>query len=420
MNNWSLILSIARTHLITKLRQTSIAALGVTFGITAYITLVCFMTGLNAMLDNLILNQTPHIHIYNEIKPSSKQPIQLYDEFIHSLNIIHSVKPKKTQKKIHNASPIIAHLLKDQKVKAALPRAETQIYYIAGSIEIGGNLTGILPEQEASFFNFNDYIIRGTARDLDQTDNGILIGAGIADKMSLKVGDRIQVSPIDGGLFPLKIVGIYQSGVAEIDAVQSFVHINTIHRVLGKANNYITDINVKLHDMDLAAAMAKRIEAQFNLRAVDIKTANAQFETGTSIRNLITYAVSVTLLIVAGFGIYNILNMLIYEKMNDIAILKATGFSGRDVQLVFMSQAMIIGFTGGILGLLLGFGLAHFISTIPFNTQALPTIKTYPINMNPWFFVIGFTFALVSTFLAGYLPANKARKIDPVNIIRGQ
>jgi len=78
---------------------------------------------------------------------------------------------------------------------------------------------------------------------------------------------------------------------------------------------------------------------------------NAQFETGSNIRNLITYAVSITLLIVAGFGIYNIQNMLIYEKMNDIAILKAIGFSGSDVQWIFLSQATFIGVAGGILGL---------------------------------------------------------------------
>ena len=106
--------------------------------------------------------------------------------------------------------------------------------------------------------------------------------------------------------------------------------------------------------------------------------------------------------------------------MKDIAILKATGFSGKDEQYIFMSQAMIIGLFGGILGLIIGLGLANLISTIPFETEALPTVVTYPININPWFFVIGFSFALISTFFAGYLPAKKAQKIDPVRIIRGQ
>jgi lipoprotein-releasing system permease protein len=420
MVNWRLILTIAKTHLLTKIKQTSIAALGVTFGIGAYITLVCFMTGLNTMLDDLILNQTPHIHIYNEIKPTTQQPVDLYDALEHSLNLVHSIKPKMTQKKIHNALPLISHLEQQHNVVAAIPQIETQIFYISGSIEIGGNLTGIEPLKEAQYFNLNDYIIEGSADALENTDNSIIIGAGISERMSLRIGDRVQVSPIDGGLFPLKIVGIYQSGIADIDAIQSFTNINTIQKILGKPNNYITDINVKLHDIENALPMAQRIENQFKLRAVDIKTANAQFETGTTIRNLITYAVSVTLLIVAGFGIYNILNMLIYEKMNDIAILKATGFSGGDVQLIFMSQAMIIGFVGGVLGLLIGLALTSFIGTLPFNTEALPTVETYPINQNPIFFVIGFLFALISTFLAGYLPSKKAKKIDPVKIIRGQ
>ena len=112
--------------------------------------------------------------------------------------------------------------------------------------------------------------------------------------------------------------------------------------------------------------------------------------------------------------------MLIYEKMNDIAILKAIGFSGKDVQYIFMSQAMIIGLVGGVLGLLIGFVFTNIISTIPFKTEALPTVDTYPINFNGWFYIIGIVFAMISTFFAGYLPSRKAKKIDPVKIIRGQ
>jgi lipoprotein-releasing system permease protein len=420
MINWKLILTIAKTHLTTKAKQTSVAALGVTFGIGAYITLVSFMTGLNAMLDNLILNQTPHIHIYNEIEPSKEQPIALYDKFNNATHVIHSIKPKLSQKKIHNALPLLKHLNEDKNVKGVVPQIQSQIFYIAGSIEIAGTLTGIDAIEESRLFNMRDYIIKGSPEALSINENGILLGVGIAKKMALKVGDRIQISTSKGAIFPLRIVGIYQSGISEIDAIQSFANIKTTQRILGEAENYITDINVKLHSIDLALPMAKKIESQFELKAIDINTANAQFDTGTTIRNLITYAVSITLLIVAGFGIYNILNMLIYEKMNDIAILKAIGFSGKDVQLIFMSQAMIIGFIGGVLGLLLGFGLSSIISNIPFETQALPTVKTYPINFNAWFYVIGIIFALISTFFAGYLPAQKAKKIDPVKIIRGQ
>jgi lipoprotein-releasing system permease protein len=112
--------------------------------------------------------------------------------------------------------------------------------------------------------------------------------------------------------------------------------------------------------------------------------------------------------------------MMIYEKMNDIAILKATGFSGSDVMKIFISQAVIIGLIGGLLGLILGFVGSVIIDNAPFNTEAMPTIKTFPINYNPLYYIVGITFAMISTFLAGYLPARKAENIDPVEIIRGQ
>lgn len=99
MIDWSVILGIAKTHLVTKMKSTVTATLGVTFGIGAYITLVSFMTGLNGMLDDLVLNQTPHIHIYNEIRPSKTQPISRYEEFSEALNFVHSIKPKQNQEK---------------------------------------------------------------------------------------------------------------------------------------------------------------------------------------------------------------------------------------------------------------------------------------------------------------------------------
>lgn len=156
------------------------------------------------------------------------------------------------------------------------------------------------------------------------------------------------------------------------------------------------------------------------MQAIDIQTANSEFETGSSIRTIISYVVGITLLIVAGFGIYNILNMLIYEKMDSIAILKATGFSGRDVKRIFLMIALSIGFFGGIIGLLLGNLLSLVIDAIPFRFESLPTITTYPVNYNPVYYFIGMSFSLITTYLAGIFPAAKASKVDPVIIIRGK
>jgi lipoprotein-releasing system permease protein len=106
--------------------------------------------------------------------------------------------------------------------------------------------------------------------------------------------------------------------------------------------------------------------------------------------------------------------------MDSIAILKATGFSGNDVKWIFILLSLIIGFTGGLFGLIFGYLFSSIIDIIPFNTPSLPTVTTYPINFNPVFYAIGIIFALLTTFIAGLFPALKASKIDPVEIIRGK
>ena len=419
MNN-RLIFQISKSLLIARWRQTLVAAIGVTFGITMFITLLGFMNGLNDLLDGLMMNRTPHVRLYNDILPSKFQPINLDAKHQNDYHFIESIKPKNDELKINNAKAIINALQKDDKVLGVAPKISSQLFYNIGAININGVVNGIDVDEEKRLFFFDDYVVEGDSKDLDRVPNSIIIGKGVAEKLMSTVGDVIQISTAEGEIMKLKVVGIFQSGVAELDKVQSYASLSTTQKILGQSSSYITDIQIKLKNMAIAPEMAKYYADLFDVEAIDIEEANAQFETGSSIRSLISYAVGITLLIVAGFGIYNILNMLIYEKMDSIAILKATGFSGKDVSRIFIYIALIIGLFGGVLGLILGFGLCNVIDQIPFDTEALPTIKTYPINYSPQYYIIGGVFAIITTYFAGYFPSRKASKIDPVEIIRGK
>ncbi|MEC4048533.1 FtsX-like permease family protein [Flavobacterium sp. SUN046] len=417
--NFKLIINIA-THLLrARLKQTIVAAVGVTFGIAMFITLVSFMGGMNDLLDGLMLNRTPHVRLYNEIKPSEVQPIMLSNKYKNSTNFISSVKPKDRGKAIYNSQAIIHYLKLDKRIIDVAPKITEPVFFNSGTIEISGVINGIDVLAEEKLFQLSDYIIAGKVTDLIQ-NNSIIIGKGLADKMLLSIGDIIKVTSAKGDLASLKIVGISQIGIADIDNTMSYTSISTAQKLLGEPTNYVTDIQVKLWDITTAPALAKEFKDKFDLDTIDYQTTNSQFETGSSIRSIISYAVGVVLLIVAGFGIYNILNMMIFEKMDSIAILKATGFSGSDVKWIFISLSLIIGLTGGVFGLLFGYIFSSIIDVLPFNTAALPTVKTYPINYNPLFYFIGISFALVTTTVAGLFPALKASKIDPVEIIRGK
>lgn len=417
--NFKLIFNIAIHLLKARLKQTIVAAVGVTFGIAMFIALVSFMNGLNDLLDGLMLNRTAHVRLYNEIKPTLKQPIELSEKYKNSTNFISSINPKDRGKAIYNSQAIINYLKQDSRIIDVAPKINVPVFFNSGTIEISGVINGIDVLPEEKLFKISDYIIEGKVADLIQ-NNSIIIGKGLADKMLLAVGDMIKVTSAKGNLASLKIVGISQFGIAEYDNTMSYTSLATAQKLLGESTNYVTDIQVKLFDITTAPSVAVEFQNKFEIDAIDYQTANSQFETGSTVRSIISYAVGVVLLIVAGFGIYNILNMMIFEKMDSIAILKATGFSGNDVKWIFILLALIIGLVGGVFGLIFGFVFSSIIDVIPFETASLPTIKTYPINFNPLFYVIGIVFALLTTIIAGLFPALKASKIDPVEIIRGK
>jgi lipoprotein-releasing system permease protein len=414
------ITEIALALLLARWKQTLVAAIGVTFSIALFISLLGFMEGLNDLLDGLVMNRTPHVRLYNDVRPSAYQPIELTDKFRHHHNFVSSVKPANTPKEIYRVQDIISYVKGDPRVLGVAPKVAIQVFYNLGDIALNGIVDGIDVVKEVELFAFSDYIHEGNYYDLEIIPNSIILGKGAAKKMMAQIGDNIIVTTIEGEQFPLKVVGFFESGIAELDKVQSFANLSTTQKLLGKNSNYISDVQVKLKDMEIAPIVAKEYATLFEIDAEDIQTANAQFETGSSVRSIISYAVGITLLIVSGFGIYNILNMLIYEKMDTIAILKATGFSGSDVKRIFIAISLSIGIAGGLAGLLFGFLFSKMIDAIPFDNEAMPNVLTYPINYGMQYYVIAVLFALITTYLAGWFPARKASKIDPVVIIRGK
>ena len=131
-------------------------------------------------------------------------------------------------------------------------------------------------------------------------------------------------------------------------------------------------------------------------------------------RKIVITFVSFTILIVAGFGIYNILNMTVSQKINDIAILKAMGFKGKDVIKIFVTQAISIGILGVIGGVIMATGLITILKNIYIGGD----IGYFPIDYEPTKYLLGIVIGMVITFFAGYMPAKKASKVDPVSIFR--
>jgi lipoprotein-releasing system permease protein len=408
---------IARTHLLSRPKQTIVAMMGVTFGIGMFIAMVGLMTGLNNFTEELTMTSSPDIHIFHDV--TQDRPTILDQFHPGGFNVVYHQKPKKETSRIRNADEITRVIRKDERVRGVAPMLASQVFYNYGAVQLNGSVSGVDILEEDKLFNLRGKMKAGRIEDLIANNNGIIMGTGLAKKLNASVGERVVITTPQGYTMTLKVVGLFQMGIGTVDNVRSYANISTVQTILQQNQSYITDINVKLNDLNQARFVAAEYERLFSYRAEDWETANATFLTGTVIRNVLTYSVSITLLVVAGFGIYNILNMTIYSKMKDIAILKAMGFSGRDVKLIFLIQALVIGVLGSVGGLCIGFGLSSLIAQVPFNGGDVISMDRLPVNFDPKYYIIGIVFGVTTTAIAGYMPSRKASQVDPIEILRG-
>ncbi len=418
-NSYKLSFEIAKTHLLSKKKQTIVAALGVTFGIAMFILMISFMTGVNKILEESALTATPHIHIFHDISIERESLADKLFKGASNFNVTYHQKPKDEKQNLKNGFLMVESIRKDPMVMGVSAQLSSQVFYNYGPIQFPGSISGVNIVDEDKLFNIRNKMREGALDDLLSSNDGIIIGSGLAKKMSLHKGDKITISTPKGLITKLNVVGIFRMGIGTIDNIKSYANISTVQKLLQKDTRYITDINIKLYDVNNATVQAALYERKFQYRAEDWATVNGPILLSFTLRNAITYVVVTTLLIVAGFGIYNIMNMTIYDKMKDIAILKATGFEGRDIIRIFMTQAVLIGVAGGLAGLLLGFLLSYGVSQIPFNGGDVLDIDRFPVMFAVKHYVYGILFGIATTSLAGYFPSKRAAKIDPVEILRG-
>ena len=126
-------------------------------------------------------------------------------------------------------------------------------------------------------------------------------------------------------------------------------------------------------------------------------------------------------LLVAAIGIINTMVMSIYERTKEIAIMKVIGATFSDIRLMFLTEASMIGFFGGLLGLVFSYGLSFLINQLSgdFMGDYMGTGEALSISYIPWWLaVFAILFSILIGLLAGVYPANRAVKLSPIEAMR--
>lgn len=402
---------IALTHLLTRKKQTMVASLGVTVGIGIFIFMISLVVGFNRYSDESLFKAVPHIRIYQD--DTLSRPLMSRVDSGYETAIVNP-KIASLTKSLINPEKILADFKKQEDVVTVVPEVSANLFYNNGTSQINGIASGVNIMEANAMFNIQSTMLAGDVRNLLTLPNGILIGVGIADQLNIQLNDNINITSALGVIKVMKVVGIFKTSNSAIDKTKSYTTLAVAQQLQHQSSSYVTDILVNIKDPNKAPEYAKRYENLTAYKIEDWQAANEQTMASNKTRKVMFGAISVAILLVAAFGIYNIINMTIKEKLNDIAILKATGFSGKDVISIFIKETLVMGIIGTAMGLLLAAGLIKFVSGIYIGGDR----EYFPIGFETSIFIMGSVIGMLVTLGAGYIPAINAAKIDPIEIFR--
>lgn len=402
--------SIAKNYIFTNKKLTAVAVMGVLLGMSVYIFMNCLLVGFDTSSQSSIFKNTSHIRVYKD-DVISKPLLQAKKG---ELSLIVNPKIVPSNNVIINPNQVIETILKQKEVAVVTPQITTPVFYNNGKSQITGVAMGVKPEEADLMFQISSFLVEGHFELLKSNPNGIIIGSGLSKNMNLAVGDPLNLTSSKGVNKTFKILGIFQTKNSALDKTKSYVNIAASQQLLQEGSAYIKEINVNVTDPEKAGTVAKKLSQLTGYKAEGWKEANETLMATSKMRALVILFVSTTILLVAGFGIYTILNMTISQKINDIAILKAMGFKGKDVVKIFVTQALSIGLMGSVGGVLTALLAIFLLKKVYIGGD----VGYFPIDYEIHKFLQGIIVGFVITFFAGYIPAKKAANVDPVEILR--
>jgi lipoprotein-releasing system permease protein len=303
-------------------------------------------------------------------------------------------------------------------IVAAAPMVTGDAIATYGTKTYGFIVQGVEPEQQVIVTTIGDKMIAGDFKKLKTAADGIVLGSGVAQTLGVNVDDNISLSSPEGGRTTAKVVGIFSTGVTPVDYSRTYMLLNNAQTLLNK-KNIINEITLRTADYTKARDVAAQIESMCGYKTESWQEANGNFLKIFKIQTIITYFITGALLIVAAFGVLNILIMAVLERVNDIAILKSFGLSRGDITRIYLFQGLVIGIIGSLIGMGIGKVLVESLRRLPIQVEGLIRSEGLLMSEHPSQYIQAFIGAMFIVMLAAVYPARRAAKYDPVEVIRG-
>ena len=382
---------IAKKQMLERKKQSILSIVGVFIGITVLIVSLGVSNGLDKNMINSILSLTSHINVY------SPENIPNYEELVKNIEEV-------------------------KGVKGAVPTIETQGIikyeghgepYVAGVKVVGYDL-----DKAIKVMKLDDYIIDGK---IDVEDKkSILIGKELAASMGAMVGDKVKLITSEETDLEMTVGGIFQSGFYEYDVNMVLIPLQTAQYIT-YSDETVGRLSVRLDNpydaQELIYDVARKLPTDLYIGTWGEQ--NRALLSALTLEKTIMLVVFSLIAIVAGFLIWITLNTLVREKTKDIGIMRAMGFSKKNIMLIFLIQGIILGIIGIILGIIVSLILLYYIKNYAVDLVSnIYYLKDIPIeiSLKEIAIIVGANFIVI--LISSIFPADRAAKLENVEALR--
>lgn len=385
----SLLLTMVRAHLTRRPLQNMLAIGGVAIGMMVLITALSLTNGFTNALIESTLRASPHLIL------SSPVPLPPSPELEAEL---------RARPEVAALTPYVADkglLTRGRQGKEA---AGVDFATLFGVSSEGAAVLGLSPAESQ--------LLR------DLKDNEIILGGTLARSLGAFPGNDIELFNAKMRRTPLHVVGFFQTGNYLIDSGYAFTNVATLQKISSHPQD-ITGYHVRLNDPDKAPILGKEITAHTHYSALSWQQMYGSLLQQMSLQKKVIGFVVFLIVMVALFGIANVLTLVVFEKSAEIAIMGAMGASRTLITQLFILEGFFLGLGGLIIGNILGLALSYYFVLYPFKIPGdLYFITSLPVEIRLSDLLWVNALALLTTLLSGLIPARRAAGLEPARLIR--
>lgn len=276
---------------------------------------------------------------------------------------------------------------------------------------------GIELEEHLKVSDLANQIVDGSLDSFREAPSGALVGRVLADRLELRVGDSFLIDA-QGQFSRYRVSAIYETGVNDIDKVRIYLQMGEARSLLRRPNG-VSFVQLNLRDKDRAPMDALQIQEVLRHSA---RAWQDREKTWLSVFRALRISSAITVSVftlIAGLAMFNTLAMIVLEKTKDIAILRSMGYERGDITQIFLWQAGVVLAIGALSGALMGAAVTYGVSKIPLPINGIFKTDTFIVSWSVWHYVQALATAAVMVMAASVIPARRAARLEPGDVIRG-